>query len=94
MALKDDVQVAKLETIKELHTELRNEIELVVSQLAHVQEISERALGQTDNLNSRLASVEKQVVRIDELEKHGVQPADKKRFESLERQIRMLQKKC
>ena len=58
MALKEDVQVAQLEVVKQLRTEFRSEVDPLRAQAAQTEANVNKALDETKTLNNRLLVVE------------------------------------
>ncbi len=69
MALKEDVQVAQLEVVKQLRAEFRTEFEPLRAQAEQTESKVNQALDETKALNNRLAVVENAIPKMEAIEK-------------------------
>ena len=64
MALKEDVQIAQMEVIKQMRSELSSQIEPLRAQVVTTADNVRQAREETKSLNSRLAPVERTVAEL------------------------------
>ena len=64
MALKENVQIAQMEVIKQMRSEISSQIEPLRAQVATTIESASQALEKTTSLNARLTPVENTVTQL------------------------------